>query len=69
MLLGEPDIGLLTQTEVADVARQVCAAVPDGRKRLHEVIGATHYYTGPDGRQHLAEAIGVVDDFLSSTFA
>lgn len=28
-LLGEPDIGLLTQTEVADVARRVCAAVPN----------------------------------------
>lgn len=28
-LLGEPDIGLLTQSEVADVARRVCAAVPD----------------------------------------
>ena len=27
--LGEPDIGLLTQTEVADVARRICAAVPD----------------------------------------
>lgn len=44
-------------------------ALPDGRKRLHEVVGATHYYTGPDGRTHLAEAIGVVDDFLASTFA
>lgn len=28
-MLGEPDLGLLTQTEVADVARRVCAAVPD----------------------------------------
>jgi 2-methylisocitrate lyase-like PEP mutase family enzyme len=27
-MLGEPDVGLLTQTEVADVARRVCAAVP-----------------------------------------
>ncbi len=28
-LLGLPDIGLLTQTEMAEVARRVCAAVPD----------------------------------------
>ena len=28
-LLGEPDIGLLTQSEVADVARRICAAAPD----------------------------------------
>jgi len=28
-LLGRPDAGLLGQTEVADVARRVCAAVPD----------------------------------------
>ncbi len=28
-LLGQPDIGLLTQVEMADAARRVCAAVPD----------------------------------------
>ena len=28
-LLGEPDIGLLTQAEVADTARRICLAVPD----------------------------------------
>ena len=28
-LLGVPDVGLLTQTEVADAARRVCAAVPE----------------------------------------
>jgi 2-methylisocitrate lyase-like PEP mutase family enzyme len=28
-LLGEPDVGLLNQTEVADVARRVCAAAPE----------------------------------------
>lgn len=39
-------------------------AVAHDRKRLHEVRGATHYYTGPDGRRHLAEAIGVIGDFL-----
>ncbi|MEZ5206909.1 MAG: isocitrate lyase/PEP mutase family protein [Acidimicrobiales bacterium] len=27
--LGVPDVGLLTQTEVADAARRTCAAVPD----------------------------------------
>lgn len=27
--LGAPDVGLLTQTEMADVARRVCASVPD----------------------------------------
>src|ERR1041384_4085330 len=27
-LLGAPDLGLLTQTEVADAARRVCSAVP-----------------------------------------
>ena len=40
------------------------AAIPHDRKRLHEVHGATHYYTGPNGRQHLAEAIGVIGEFL-----
>jgi 2-methylisocitrate lyase-like PEP mutase family enzyme len=28
-LLGEPDVGLLTQTEMAEVARRVCASSPD----------------------------------------
>lgn len=28
-LLGQPDVGLLTQTEVADAARRVCSRVPD----------------------------------------
>lgn len=28
-MLGEPDIGLLTQTEVADAATRICAATPD----------------------------------------
>ena len=28
-LLGLPDVGYLTQTEMADAARRVCAAVPD----------------------------------------
>jgi methylisocitrate lyase len=28
-MLGVPDVGLLTQTEMAEVARRVCSAVPD----------------------------------------
>ena len=39
-------------------------AIAHDRKRLHQVEGATHYYTGPNGRQHLAEAIGVIGEFL-----
>jgi alpha-beta hydrolase superfamily lysophospholipase len=39
-------------------------AIPHDRKRLHEVEGATHYYTGPNGRAHLGEAIDVVGDFI-----
>jgi pimeloyl-ACP methyl ester carboxylesterase len=41
-------------------------AIPHGRKHLHEVQGATHYYTGPDRRRHLAEVVAVVDDFVAS---
>jgi len=40
------------------------AAVPHDRKRLHEVEGATHYYTGPDGRRHLGQAIAEIGHFL-----
>jgi pimeloyl-ACP methyl ester carboxylesterase len=39
-------------------------AIPHDNKRLHEVQGATHYYTGPDGRRHLGEAIDVIGEFL-----
>ncbi len=28
-LLGQPDVGLLTQVEMAEVARRICSAVPD----------------------------------------
>lgn len=41
-------------------------AIGHDRKRLHEVQGATHYYTGENGRQHMAEAIGVVGEFLAA---
>jgi pimeloyl-ACP methyl ester carboxylesterase len=39
-------------------------AIAHDRKRLHQVQGATHYYTGPHGRAHLTEAIDVVGAFL-----
>jgi pimeloyl-ACP methyl ester carboxylesterase len=39
-------------------------SIPHDDKRLHQVHGATHYYTGPDGRRHLAEAIGAIGSFL-----
>lgn len=40
-------------------------AIAHDRKRLHQVEGATHYYTGKHGRAHLAEAIATIGDFLS----
>lgn len=43
-------------------------AIPNVRKQLYEVVGATHYYTGDHGREHLAEAIDVVDRFLADVF-
>lgn len=39
-------------------------AVPHDRKLLHEVQGATHYYTGPDRAAHLAEVVEVVSSFV-----
>ena len=44
---------------------RIYEAICHDRKRLHEVQGATHYYTGEHGRQHMAEAIGVVTEFLA----
>ncbi len=41
-------------------------AIPHDRKKLHEVQGATHYYTGENGREHIAEAVGVVGEFLAA---
>lgn len=41
--LGVPDIGLLTQAEVADAARRVCATVPD----LDVVVDADTGYGNP----------------------
>ncbi len=42
-LLGVPDIGLLTQPEMADAARRVCAAVP----HTEVVVDADTGYGGP----------------------
>ncbi len=42
-LLGAPDIGLLTQTEMAEVARRVCGAVPS----LDVVVDADTGYGNP----------------------
>lgn len=42
-LLGAPDIGLLTQTEMADAARRVCAAVP----QVSVVVDADTGYGNP----------------------
>ena len=39
-------------------------AIAHDRRRLHQVQGATHYYTGPNGRAHLAEAIETIGEFL-----
>ncbi|MSO58949.1 MAG: carboxyvinyl-carboxyphosphonate phosphorylmutase [Ilumatobacteraceae bacterium] len=42
-LLGEPDIGLVTQAEMAEVARRVCAAIPD----VNVVVDADTGYGNP----------------------
>lgn len=42
-LLGEPDIGLLTQTDMATVATRVCGAVPE----LNVVVDADTGYGNP----------------------
>jgi methylisocitrate lyase len=42
-LLGRPDVGYLTQTEMAEVAQRVCASVPD----LNLVVDADTGYGDP----------------------
>jgi pimeloyl-ACP methyl ester carboxylesterase len=44
---------------------RIYEAVGHERKHLHEVVGATHYYTGADGKAHMAEAIAEIDRFLT----
>lgn len=41
-------------------------AIAHDDKQLHQVEGATHYYTGPNGRAHLAEALEVIGGFLAT---
>jgi len=62
-LLGEPDIGLLTQTEMAEVARRVCSATPD----LQVVVDADTGYGNPSSTirtVELWEAAGAAGMFL-----
>jgi len=67
------DVPMLVVGNTADDActpshtHRLFEAITHDRKRLHQVQGATHYYTGPNGREHLAESIGVVGEFLAST--
>lgn len=64
------DVPVLVVGNTADDActpshtHRLFEAIPHHRKRLHEVVGATHYYTGPNGRAHLGEAIDVVGEFV-----
>jgi pimeloyl-ACP methyl ester carboxylesterase len=46
--------------------KRIYEAITHDRKQLHEVEGATHYYTGEHGRAHMTEAIGVVTRFLDA---
>lgn len=62
-LLGKPDVGYLTQTEMADVARRVCAAVPE----LNVVVDADTGYgnaTNVIRTVELWEAAGASGIFL-----
>jgi pimeloyl-ACP methyl ester carboxylesterase len=68
------DVPVLVVGNTADDActpshtHRLFAAIPHDRKRLHEVVGATHYYTGPNGRVHLGEAIEVAGEFVEHHF-
>ncbi|MEJ7800558.1 MAG: hypothetical protein WKF60_08570, partial [Ilumatobacter sp.] len=46
--------------------RRLYEAIAHDDRQLHQVQGATHYYTGRDGRAHLAEAITVIGGFVSA---
>jgi len=70
---ADVDVPVLVVGNTADDActpshtHRLFNAIPHDNKQLHEVVGATHYYTGDNGHEHLAEAIGVVDKFLKSS--
>ena len=42
-------------------------AVTHSNKRLHQIQGATHYYTGENGRAHLAEAVAAIGTFIEDS--
>ncbi|MBM3674963.1 MAG: isocitrate lyase/PEP mutase family protein [Actinobacteria bacterium] len=56
--LGEPDFGLLTQTEMLDVARRVCAATD-----LAVIVDGDTGYGGPLNVQHLVRELVRVGAF------
>ena len=70
---ADVDVPVLVVGNTADDActpshtHRLFDAIPHDRKRLHEVRGATHYYTGPDRKAHLAEVVAVVGEFVGAT--
>jgi methylisocitrate lyase len=50
--LGEPDFGLLTQTEILDVARRVCRAVG-----IRVIVDGDTGFGGPLNVQHMMESL------------
>lgn len=50
--LGEPDFGLLTQTEILDVARRVCRAVG-----IRVIVDGDTGFGGPLNVQHMLESL------------
>ena len=69
-LLGVPDFGYLTQTEMAEVARRVCHAVPDStrdRRRRHRLRQRAQHHPhdpalrGRRRRRHLPRGPGVAE--------
>jgi methylisocitrate lyase len=50
--LGEPDFGLLTQTEILDVARRVCRAVG-----IHVIVDGDTGFGGPLNVVHMVESL------------
>ncbi len=47
--------------------RRIFDALAVEEKSIHQVVGATHYYTGPDGKAHRTEAVATISDFLDRT--
>ncbi|MEZ5170630.1 MAG: isocitrate lyase/PEP mutase family protein [Acidimicrobiia bacterium] len=57
-LLGEPDLGLLTQSELLEVARRVCAATD-----LAVIVDGDTGHGGPLNVQHLVRALAQIGAF------